>query len=79
MKVDLSEDEIMLVMKHRREQHDKNRPERHYNKDCKNLSYDADGDFCKISKGCGVNSHCWAKREKECPYFEDNCVGGVEC
>lgn len=57
-------------MQYRREQYEKNRPNRVYSKPCKYVNYDADGDFCELSVGYGVNSHCWANRGKECPKYE---------
>lgn len=70
MKMNLSLEEVSMIMKHRQEEYDKNRPERHYSKECKYTSFDADGDFCTLGKGYGVNSHCWARCGKECPFFE---------
>lgn len=39
-------------------------------KDCKYLGYDADGDYCKIGKGCGVNSRCIKLRGQFCTWHE---------
>ena len=78
MKLDLSPEEVAIIMSRRQEEYNHNRPDRVYSKDCEHLNYDADGDYCNISKGLGVNSHCWAKRDKECPFYKAT-RGGSKC
>ena len=34
--------------------------------ECEHLCYDADGDYCLIKEGYGVNSHCWLRRGIYC-------------
>lgn len=72
MKIDVSREELAMLMQHRKEQYDKNRPDHSYSSECQHLNFDADGDFCEIGKGRGVNSHCWARIGKECPFYKKN-------
>lgn len=70
--MELTDEEILEVLCRRKENYDKNRPLVDYKEDCCHIGYDADGDFCELRKGYGVNGHCWARAGRECKSFTPN-------
>ena len=68
-KISLSPEEISLIMKHRQEQYDKNRPDKNYQSPCQFVEYDMEGVHCQKGHGRGVGNHCWARFGKECKYY----------
>ena len=69
MKVDLTEEELYLINQYRNEKRNKHRPDKNYTEECMYVHYDADGDYCGLRMGSGVNSHCWANQGKECLHY----------
>lgn len=68
MRMELTEEEVGLVMRHRAEKRRSyaDRASGEVRRDCKHLTFDSEGEHCEKDVGFGVGNHCFACHGKVC-------------